>query len=518
MSLTANQAYNLNLRPGRVPVIVHTSQYDHGWWVVFTLYNGNELFVIPEGVSGTIRALRPDGTAYAQEVTVNNGASTVGVSVGTQLNIAAGMVACELVLADTDGNRIGTANFCIKVESAPIDEDAEITQEDLAYAEEVLTQLQSVSAYNVRLTAAESDIDNLQTGLASEASTRQSVDAGIYNALNSEVEARDLADRGLQAQINAFTSMSEGSTTGDAELINARVGNDAMTYASAGDAIRNNDESLLERIENLEGSDWDMTQLTVPSSTSGYVLKSDGTLEAKSGYKVTGSIDVSAYDYVRYPRLCVTEADPDYGMLMYDAESNAAGRMALGGVAVEGVIDTIEAVGTNLTMRFTYPSGVTPYCYGYTKESTDLWEAVTDLESKLNESVLMLEAFHIILPGTFIRGTVSANGNPGQGQYRIRTDAVQIFSESVTVTIDAGYRLAVYYYTSNAPSSSTFDHYDAWETGTYTFDVNSYFIPVIALVNEDTSVPADLAWRFRVYSDNNPIEKYMVADGTAWEA
>ncbi|HFC9112574.1 TPA: family 20 glycosylhydrolase [Enterococcus faecium] len=52
-------------------------------------------------------------------------------------------------------------------------------------------------------------------------------------------------------RIDAFTRLSEGSTTGDAELIDARIGYDGVVYESAGDSVRKQTLKLNKNLKTL---------------------------------------------------------------------------------------------------------------------------------------------------------------------------------------------------------------------------------------------------------------------------
>lgn len=55
----------------------------------------------------------------------------------------------------------------------------------------------------------------------------------------------------LNARMDTFTSLPSGSTSGDAELMDIRVGADGKTYDSAGSAVRNQFSKLTSDLENI---------------------------------------------------------------------------------------------------------------------------------------------------------------------------------------------------------------------------------------------------------------------------
>lgn len=66
----------------------------------------------------------------------------------------------------------------------------------------------------------------------------------------------------LQTRMSEFTSLKDGSTTGDAELIDARIGADGTKYASAGDAMRGQVEQINEALDNFVSIDYNLKRIT----------------------------------------------------------------------------------------------------------------------------------------------------------------------------------------------------------------------------------------------------------------
>lgn len=85
-------------------------------------------------------------------------------------------------------------------------------------------------------------INTLDDKVAAQDSKIEKIEAStshITTKQNTKIAA-------LQTRMSEFTSLKDGSTTGDAELIDARIGADGTKYPSAGDAMRGQVERLNE--------------------------------------------------------------------------------------------------------------------------------------------------------------------------------------------------------------------------------------------------------------------------------
>lgn len=84
-------------------------------------------------------------------------------------------------------------------------------------------------------------VSTINTSLSE--SVKQISDLGIIKANEVDLDVE-------RARINSFTSLSEGSTTGDAELADGRIGADGITYANIGDSIRNQSKNIKDYLYN----------------------------------------------------------------------------------------------------------------------------------------------------------------------------------------------------------------------------------------------------------------------------
>ena len=287
--MAINQSQNLNLQPGaQAQTVVHLSQGDHGNTLTFYLYNGSQPFVA-DGYSVSVHGVRQDRAQFGPiAVATHTGSNEVTITVAESMTAVAGAALAELTLSDGTAV-VGTANFAMLVEQAEFP-DGPIYSSDLSVYQNILNYVQSGVGTEAAARAAADT--TLQNNINAEASARQAADNTLQSNINAEASARASADTNLQAQINQIIAPS-GEAPSAAEVENARIGADNVTYPTLGDAIRGQVTDLKKEINDCNVGKTTFGQF---ADFQPYGLNLDGTYLTTQKYRVSTETHIS-FDY-----------------------------------------------------------------------------------------------------------------------------------------------------------------------------------------------------------------------------
>ena len=272
------QNHILNIVPGMsAPVVVHVSQGDSGVELEFVLVNGSEIFD-PTGTVISVHGIRQDGTGWGPVACAREDGK-IKFTLPDAATAVKGSGMAELSISNGE-ETVGTTNFAILVETATFPQgvtyanDVSVYEAILAYVDQMGEQtVQNVEADLAAEIANRQAADAvLQQNINSEASTRAGADTTLQTNLNNavsslnealaqevtnrtiadaeEVTAREAADNLLDARIDQIIAPS-GEAPSAAEVADARVGADGVTYDTLGTAIRTQVSGLNSSFSNL---------------------------------------------------------------------------------------------------------------------------------------------------------------------------------------------------------------------------------------------------------------------------
>lgn len=164
-------------------------------------------------------------------------------------------------------------------------------EENQSLIEQIIAQ--SGKESGERKAADEKERSERKTADETEKSERIAADAKEKSERQKEIATE-------RARIDQLTKMGEGSTTGDAELADIRVGNEGATYSNAGNAVRFQTKDVPAVLDNLQSPYVDISLLeqgslnnTGSEIASSKVLRSvefrwnkDGGITAPTGYEI----------------------------------------------------------------------------------------------------------------------------------------------------------------------------------------------------------------------------------------
>ena len=216
------QAINLDVIPAGVRPVIHVSQFDNQVQALrFTLYKDNQPFTIPSGAAVLINGYKPDNTAFSYAATAISGQTTT-FSVTQQMTAVPGDVECELRVR-TASEIIGTLNFILRVEKAPLTDDSVLSETDIPLieqavdiaanlAEYIQQTLDAASAASASATNAANAATDAATSAADAATDAQNI-YDMYDSINAAKTAANTAAQNANNAASLLTGITAQATT-----------------------------------------------------------------------------------------------------------------------------------------------------------------------------------------------------------------------------------------------------------------------------------------------------------------
>ena len=179
-------------------------------------------------------------------------------------------------------------------------------QADILGSAQVVLATEQATLATAKATLATEKADAAAASEANAAASEAAVN-GVSTQLTTRMSAIETEQAVQDARMDTFTSLPEGSTSGNAELADIRVGSDGTTYDTAGNAVRGQIGELksdLNELEEIIGLRF--KPITKEVSAVGYsfievvkftvISECNYTLKLDFASATTGQVWINAYD------------------------------------------------------------------------------------------------------------------------------------------------------------------------------------------------------------------------------
>lgn len=193
------QETNLNVIPAGVRPVIHCSQYDNNLQALkFILYKNDTAFPIPSGAAVIINGYKPDNTGFSYAASAISG-NTATFTVTQQMTAVYGDVLCELRVRTSD-QIIGTINFVLRVEKAPLQDDTILSDTDIPLIEQAVDIAANLAEY-IQVTYTNAAAAQASANAAAASATDAATDAA--SAASDAASVQELYDSIETAKANA---------------------------------------------------------------------------------------------------------------------------------------------------------------------------------------------------------------------------------------------------------------------------------------------------------------------------
>ena len=172
-----------------------------------------------------------------------------------------------------------------------------------------ITEVPEIDIISQLLSVAQQTNANAQTNIDKSSSLLEKAEGLGY--LKEEYDV-------LEARMNQFTSLKEGATTGDAELIDGRIGYDGKVHDNIGGAIREQVSELKGDLDELINEDDNLFVKETIISGVKFVSNNSALQKADENYCVTDFIECEPNTKYCISGACVSENN--VFMVFYDAD------------------------------------------------------------------------------------------------------------------------------------------------------------------------------------------------------
>lgn len=243
--------------------VIPSVQYDSNTrFLHIQLLNDSVPFDIT-GCSVILSGVKEDGNPIFNSCDIiNSEIGFIQAEVTEQMNAIPGNIDCEIKIYDGEGV-LTSKKFTIKVTASQTSRSV-VSSNEFKALTDALNKVQAIDNK-----AEKAEVEKLSSQLDTKASQ-----------IELEVERK---------RIDSFTSLSEGSTTGDAELLDARIGADAFVYDNLGSAIRLQFDRVYD--EKVDKADLFAFNLLIPATITENKYCEYGVIKDYTGWNVT--------DYIR---------------------------------------------------------------------------------------------------------------------------------------------------------------------------------------------------------------------------